>query len=284
MKTLFLKFFNFYLYSSLHISLGAIALLFHIQLITKSTIGWSYYVFVFASTLLVYCFHRIIGLEKVLNVENKGRFLVINHYKHHIRVYAIIGAIGAAISFLYLPFTLQKLVVIPGIISLLYIFPLFSKKKRLRDFNYIKIFLIAIVWAMITAWVPYHYATSNFTESSLLFAERFCFFMAITLPFDIRDAHIDRSIGVKTLATLLGNTRSKWMAMIFSLLAFIINILLYFMQVVSLETVLALALFYSLTSVFILLYSEKKSDYYFTGLFDGLMILYGFLVFVFLYL
>ena len=49
----------------------------------------------------------------------------------------------------------QIAIILPAFFSLGYIFPVFGKQQfRLRDFNGIKIFLVAGVWAYVTVLMP----------------------------------------------------------------------------------------------------------------------------------
>jgi len=106
------------------------------------------------------------------------------------------------------------LLVIPAILSLGYVLPFVKGNKRLRDFDYIKIFLVAIVWGVITVLMPILERTTDLTLSHLLILlERMLFIFAITLPFDIRDLKIDAHIDVKTIPSIIGIGKTKKLAL-----------------------------------------------------------------------
>lgn len=272
-KTLFVKFINFYLYSSIHISLGAVALVFSIAIISKQNISANYYGFVFCSTLFIYGLHRIIGIQKTYSLNRKGRYNIVKQYKSHIQLYTLLGGLGSVFLFFSLDRFVQFLCIVPGIISLLYTLPVFGQGKRLRDLHYIKIFLIAAVWAVSTAFIPARIVDTSLLISTCMTIERFCFFMAITIPFDIRDMTIDMQINVKTIVHQLGKQRSIHLALFFLLLSISSVYYLHELGVMPISHVLALGLSYAITGFLIFRFSSKESDYYFTGLLDGTMIL-----------
>lgn len=227
--------------------------------------------FVFCSTLFLYALHRIIGLQKVKPFQDKGRYLVISTFKNHIVIYAALAASGAFISFWRLNFSVQVALIIPAILSLGYVIPILTGKRRLRDLHFIKIFLIAIVWASITVLLPVLEADAAMDKTVLwLFLERSLFVFAITLPFDIRDLKIDAHTAVKTLPSELGIARTKGLAYAALILVIIfasLNVGIY-----SMRGLIAIGLS-AVSTVFLIAYSDRvEHDYYFTGLIDGTMI------------
>lgn len=97
------------------------------------------------------------------------------------------------------------------VLALGYTFPLPGTGRSLRQWPYAKVFLIAAVWTMATAWLPFMalHPETGWTlpalESLTLFlAARFLFIVAITLPFDLRDQEADRREGILTLPMRLG--------------------------------------------------------------------------------
>ena len=80
---------HFYLYSSLHIAVCAVAITLFTYLNQLSTTDTSYVYFVGASTLLLYSVHRIIGIRKSESYVNQGRFAIIAKYNSHLIIYSI---------------------------------------------------------------------------------------------------------------------------------------------------------------------------------------------------
>lgn len=230
-------------------------------------------VFIFCSSLFLYALHRIIGLQKVEPFQDKGRYLVISTFKNHIVIYAALASIGAFLSFWWLSFRVQIALIIPVILSLGYVIPILTGKRRLRDLHFIKIFLIAIVWACITVLLPILEANARIDISTtLIFLERCLFVFAITLPFDIRDLQIDAHTSVKTIPSELGIDRTKLLAHACLTLVFIFAFINWQLETYSFNTLLAFGLSV-LSTIPLVAYSDRvEHDYYFTGLIDGTMI------------
>lgn len=239
--------------------------------------------FVFFATLFLYAIHRIVGLVKVQPFLEKYRYSVIYRFRNHIKVYAFIGGLGAAYCFFFLSFNNQILLIIPAILSLGYVIPFVRKgQKRLRDFDYVKIFLIAIVWAVITVLMPILERTPLLSTSHfLILLERSLFVFAITLPFDIRDLKIDAHIDVKTIPSRIGLTKTKQLGAITLLIAFLLAGGNWLIGVYSTNTLIAIFCSF-ISSCLLIWYSDKTDkDDFFTGLMDGTMIIQFLLVLLF---
>ena len=270
---------NLYLYSSLHIGLCCVFL----YLFTIERFGlepdYSYVVFILSSTIFTYSIHRIIGMNKVRKFEHQGRFAVISEYRTHIIIYAVVGGLLCAYTYLAFPFSRMKLLLFAGVISILYALPIFGKSMRLRDFAYIKIFLIAVVWAVVTESIPLYEAGTDPYVISMLFLERVCFFIAITIPFDIRDIEVDTTNNVRTIPSTIGKNRSIILALL--LLACCVMIEIYLSQNGQFTGYTSAIAAYIITSILILLVKDKTEDYYFSGLLDGtIMLPFAFLHFI----
>ena len=135
--------------------MAALAMCLLTQILLRGSIQLSPFSwFIFSSTLFLYAIHRIVGLKKVNDFIDHGRYLVIATFKSHIIVYAILAGLASIYLFFQLSFTIQLFLVIPALVSLAYVLPLLYQGKRLRDIGMLKIFLIAIVWAIVTVLLP----------------------------------------------------------------------------------------------------------------------------------
>jgi len=281
---LFLKFVNFYIYSSLHIGIAAVALTYQTCQAFKVPHNWYYSAFAFCATVFIYCAHRIIGIRRMPGWLQEGRFTIIKSYKTHIQFYAILGLIGCAILFFFLPNKIKLLLVAPSIFSVAYVLPIFKNNFRLRDFNYVKIFLIAIVWAYITATIPLFFERGNQISAYnilLISIERMLFVFAITIPFDIRDYEIDKKANVNTLVHKFGIEGSKKLSIVLVFITLLINFTLRSHGVLPDGVYLQLLIFY-IVLIFIIIYASKyKSDYLYSGVLDGTMILSPLMIYLF---
>lgn len=200
------------MYSSLHIGLCAVSYTLFGYWIFSAEPDFAYVTCVGCATVGLYSLHRLIGIAKVRAFEHEGRFRIIKLYKNHIWVYFFLSAILCLISFYFLPFKLKLFLIIPEIISLGYALPLFGG-KRIRDFDFIKIVLIALIWTVLCIVIPglsEDVISSNLLLVDIIFYSlaSFLFFIGITLPFDVRDRVVDSNIGVATFATRLGESKS----------------------------------------------------------------------------
>lgn len=228
---------------------------------------------VFCATLFLYAIHRIVGLFKVEPFTKTGRYQVISTFKNHIIFYAVIAAIGGLYFFWEVSFSVKMALIIPGILSLAYVLPFLSGKRRLRDLNFIKIFLVAIVWAWVSVLLPY-LELGKPLDSSLIFMalERAFFVFAITLPFDIRDMEVDAHNDVKTIPARIGARKSKYLAAGLMAVSMFFVLLNTYMHFYSLWTAFGL-LISAFITVFVINYSDRtEEDYFFTGLVDGMML------------
>lgn len=195
------------------------------------------------------------------------RFLIIQENQKTIFWVALVSGILCFTFWIIMPFTSRILSILPLCLSLLYVVPVFTNNRRLRDFPLIKIFLIAFCWSLFSVTIPMIEAGYPSHETLLLSLERLCFFYAITIPFDIRDYIIDMNNNVSTLPGLIGLQAAKYSAYI----AMIIGPAILIKFGVALIPVILLGL-----TVLLLIYCSDLSrrDLYYTGLMDGTMILY----------
>lgn len=272
------------LYGNFWIAACAVAMTIQTQYVLSGEISCTPFVgLVGFSTLMIYAIHRYIGLKKVRIFTDTGRYFIIEKFKKHILFYAAIGGIGAIIFFFFLDLRIQLALVLPGLISLGYVIPILRGKKRLRDLNQLKIYLIAVVWAWITVILPILDAgklgIDNWT-TLLLFLERMLFVFAITLPFDIRDLKVDGHTGVETIPSQLGIRKTKKLASIVLLTVCVLAWANFFLENYTCPVFVAMVISCGTTNLLIQKCDTIRNDYYFTGLIDGTMIFQFLLIFV----
>ena len=279
------KFIDLVLYGNFWIAVGSLALLWQTTLIYQQEFHFDALTrFVFFGTLFLYALHRIIGMSKAHAYFQLERYTVIIAHKRHIEWYAGIGAVIAAFSFFQLSRPTQLALIIPGIISLGYVLPILGNKKRLRDLNDIKIFLVALVWAWITVLLPaIEYGLLPHQGILLTFIERVLFIFAITLPFDIRDLQVDKQSAVRTLPAKWGIERTKNIAVGMVGISIGITVFCQYQFYYSIPIMVALILTYLATIILIKKITPQRSDYFYTGLMDGTMVLSGVLVGTFIW-
>lgn len=266
------RFVNLLLYGNYWIGACALAMVLQTQyLIAGRPVFDHLSLFLFAGTWSLYSFHRIVGMGRVRPFHESGRYRIIYRFRRHITLYALVGAALAAYAFFQLPRSVQISTIVPTLLSLGYVFP-WLRGKRLRDFDFWKIFLVAGAFSWLTVGLPWlEPGFESVTWWQL--AERFCFIFALTLPFDIRDLRIDAHTKVQTIPALLGESRSRLLAYLLLVLSLSCSAACYALDFYSVRTLLALLLLDLTTALLIRGAHRERPDHYFTGYLDGLMIL-----------
>ena len=274
------KLIDLLLYGNYWIAICALAMVLQTQIFLGHPVQYSILsAFVFSSTFFLYAAHRIVGISRLSEFFNVDRYQVIARFKSHIFVYALVTGVASLYFFFHLSWTVQLALIIPGILSLGYVIPFFGNRKRLRDFDHIKIYLIAIVWAWVTVGLPSIIVGKVLTLPFLLMAlERAIFIFAITLPFDIRDLVVDKHSGVQTIPSVIGLERTKRLGL-FSIFVFCLLVgINYWLGLYLISDLVALLISGFSTLYIIWISDQDRHDYFYSGLVDGTMILQFLLV------
>lgn len=270
----------FLIESNIFISLGA----FMVTMATQIELGghpqWHPYLFlIFFATFFEYNFHRLMTILRYPSTMYEGKHAWVGRNK---KTFFLIVALSA-LGFLIALFDAKHIVLISllpiAVLTLLYSFPgkgNWLHKIRLRDLPYLKIFVIAFVWAVATVGLPVIQSEQQFDRLQVLlvFMERFLFVLAITIPFDTRDLQVDRQAGILTLPMLLGEAKAHSLGNILLLLALIVCS---FRCVVAGDffVLSGYALSTLLTILFYNLKSTRTSSFYHYGYLDGSLIVQG---------
>ncbi len=237
----------------------------------NANVNWNYCWYIGSATLALYAIHRVIGIDKVGRFSDEGRFAIIKQHSNHLQIYVVISGLAALYFLWHLPYYLWIWLLIPIVISLLYVLPIFPGYRRLRDFPYIKIFLIAIVWVWLTVIIPIIENSTMELSLGLFIFIKFLFLIAITIPFDIRDIDVDRSTGVPTLVAFMGMAKAKGFAIVLMLL-YTVGIIL-FIQWGDLNAIFLVTEIIVTLITLGLIWKSKPSqpDYYYSFFLDGTM-------------
>ena len=265
---------NIYIYSSIHIGICVTAMILQTYFYLGIDLSLNPFVyFSFFSTLLIYSLHKVVGAYRSRTPNIGTRIQLFYTYRKLFILYTILIIPFCIYFLLQLDKVHFSLLILPGIISLLYIFPIDMKGRRLRDFAYIKLFLIAIVWVIITVIIPMIFNYADLTFMCLMGLEKLFFMIALTLPFDIRDVIIDETSGVKTLAGRLGKEMTFQISSFLISLSLIILLVSYISGYISSYYLLIMLLAYGLSLIAIKYSLNKTHDFYYGGLLDGMMLI-----------
>lgn len=227
----------------------------------------SYGFFAFFSTLAVYNGQR---LFKSRDSFRTPWLEWVN--RHRIILFALAGVstlIALSILFELEKRNLQALSIlgISGLISTFYVFKVHG--KNMREIPYIKIHLIAISWVMILIVFPVQMEGIEPIRAWSIVAH-YCYVVAVTIPFDIRDLKYD-SPSQKTIPQVLGVNNARLLAL-FLMFVFAV-FMLYQMESIRWNALFYLAVLIQM--ILIIGMNEKRSDLYCAGLIDGSIALLG---------
>lgn len=277
-----LKALKFLSYSNIYVALPVSLFAAETYILLGNKISLITIAFIYFSTLFLYSFHRLTAIINVSASDITTERLEWS--KKHSTTVIIITLISGASSILFFLLLLDHLpfaTLVPcAIIALGYSLPIWYSNKnfiRLRDINFIKIFLIGIVVSAVTTFIPTNENLNDY--SILIFISRILFIVAITIPFDIRDMELDKS-QLKTIATYFGIKKSK-MISIYFLIGFIVTVMLgHFMISLKLSLVIALIFSALVTMYSIARINNSSSDLFYSYIIEGSMIMQ----FLFVYL
>ncbi|RSK42858.1 UbiA prenyltransferase family protein [Hymenobacter perfusus] len=208
------------LYSSVWLSGAALGLMWATFLFWRVHIPLRLGGLIFAATLFLYNLDSVLPYKHGQLPGLSGRKQWIRGHRRQLVVLTLLAGTAAAALFLtdthLLPLTPFLLHL--GLISGLYSLPLLKRHGRwraLRDLPLLKVFLIAYVWAGVTVWIPALYLGRELTTPvvGILFLRRFLFILALAFVFDIRDYSKDKATGTRTFPGLFGVMATKLLAL-----------------------------------------------------------------------
>lgn len=261
---------RFIIYGNVLISLSAGLLSLGLVSFLNCDNSIYYFFSVFFATLFIYNFQRIPRLDEVNN-QYSDRHIWLKKNKNTLYFLIGIGLLGAIITYFQF-LTIQNdfiFLIIIVVIGVLYALKTL-KGYALRDFPYIKIHLIALIWVLvIVVWPLLREEKSTLIHIELLIA-LYCIMIAITIPFDIRDLTYDDP-KKKTTPQLVGVRISKAVATTFLTFGYLLTALY--------ENIFLLNPLYYISFLgffFLIIKTNKeRKEMYFSGLIDGWIILLG---------
>lgn len=243
--------FNFYLESSIHVSFAVVAFTlatyFEFQLpIQKSLLG-----FIFFGTITAYNFIKYAGIAEVHH-----RSLAKN-----LKLIQLFSLVSFAFFIYYLFQTSRNVLFASlalGAVTVMYILP-FYRKKNLRNFEGLKIYVVAFVWAGVSVLLPWIDSENSWNADLVLtFFQRFLWVLVLIIPFEIRDLIYD-DVSLGTLPQKLGIKKTKVLGIVFLL---IILFLEGFKDEINVLFFVSFLLGLLATGIFLVLSKKNQKDYF----------------------
>jgi|TARA_B110000971_G_scaffold169489_1_gene174045 hypothetical protein len=251
--TLFKRFLDFYINSSLHVALAVLSfsVLTSYELGLDSSVNFQSALF-FAS-VAGYNFVKYFGLTKFY-------YRSLTTKLKYIQLVSVLSLIGFGSIFFLLQQSSQILFVILGLITFLYAIPMGVKTpKNLRSIGGVKIYIIALVWAMATVVLPLLESQQTLVfDHWILVVQRTFIVIVLMLPFEIRDLDTDQ-LHLSTIPQKIGIPYTKIIG--YAMLGDSILLEL-FKQEFNQNRFLILIFSVALLAVFLAKSTKKKSRYY----------------------
>ena len=274
------KILDFLVASNIYVSLGAFSLTW-LSMQFYKTENTDLSLFVFFSTLFAYNFMRLVRVHPMLLEGESNRHKSIFKLRILLWVICILSGLTSFYFFTVIYQPILPLLIAMAAISLAYALPVYKKGDewlRLRDIPGVKIFLIAIVWSLVTEGFPA--LMSGNTIKALPLIERFLFIFAITIPFDIRDMRFDDH-NLSTIPQYFGVRKARWIGVVALLFAeLILAYRFFFMDHFNLLGIIAIYLTYELSVLLIYKSHPQLQERFVTMGVEGMSILIGLLFYL----
>lgn len=271
------RLFDFVLFGNIYVALGTVCLVqsTSIQLGLNDHLFF-YSALAFFATLFIYNLQRLFySFQKdstLLSIRRKWIF----ENQLSTKTLSALGFTGVIITFYFNDYKIVFYLLPLLILSIAYFLPFIKLRKN----PWFKLFTLAIVWTTVTVIIPSVLCNIDLFSINFIlhFFVRLTFIIAICIPFDIRDMKIDKAENIFTIPQRFGENKARWTAFGFMLL----NILLiageFISEMFTVKIFIALMITAIINAAIVFMSSSKRSEYFYTALLDGTMILQGVLI------
>lgn len=265
---------DFYINSSIHVALAVYSL----SWITLRQFDVSYdeniLYFIFYATITGYNFVKYFGLAKfhhrklanwlrIIQIFSFICFILMCYYAYNLEPKTLIYILGlGSITFFYaIPFLPKKLFM--------------DSKHNLRSIGGLKVYVIALVWAVVTVVLPLVNNEYSLNFDVIVTAmQRYLFVIVLILPFDIRDLQYD-SLKLSTIPQKIGIKNTKIIGVMLLLAFFFLE---YLKDDLHANQIINLLIVVFVTILFIVFSNEERGKYYSAFWVEGLPIFWLVLV------
>lgn len=193
--------FDFYINSSLHVSLATASLVLMTYYFNRMQINYNVVLFVFCGTLLSYNTIKYGSYILKNTILKKSLKLII--------VLSLLSFIFCTFLFFKLSTTAQLAILFFAFLSVLYLIPFGKKQRNLRNFAGIKIYIVSFCWAGVTTLIPLFNADISIENDIIFkFLQRFVLTLILILIFEINDLKYD-DVRLKTVPQAIGVKNTK---------------------------------------------------------------------------
>ena len=270
------KIVHFFLFTHLYLGLcvGAFAAAVHFLWWPSFAVeAWN--VFLFASTVGIYSFFRLRGIENTFEILPNHYYNWVSENTKTAKTVMAIALLFTFFSFNLVSLPQKAVIIVAGVLMLLYNFSIFfpSTNFRLRNIGWLKPFWVSLVCMLLFVVMPNVEKIQEPQLFSVAISSYF-FLTAILLLFEIKDERYDRIAGLKTLPQIFGIEKMR--RLIIACLT--ISALLPFLPFDRFQSPLLEASFAIHLAFIQLVYYfayTKTNEYFYWVLIDGWMLLVG---------
>lgn len=220
---MFQKLFRSFVYGNFWVGLS-VACLAGLSMLRYDYWNAPYFYLCFFSTVAFYGYARWVETSDSISIPEQNIAAWTIRNRDFVLVISLLASLGAVFSWFSLPLNAQWIFAGASALSGFYSIPTVFNRKGVRYLAGFKLIYIALIWVIVTETIPTVLSGGSTPLFTLLHhLERFAFIIAITIPFDIRDAQTD-STDLITLPMWLGEKKARNIA----ILAIAIVILLQF--------------------------------------------------------
>ena len=263
--------FDFYINSSIHVAFAVLSLVFVTEKELELSLDFNFNAFIFLGTITGYNFVKYASVAGLHHRNLTKRLKVI-------QLFSFVCILALAYFAFQFDFEFWLSCAPLALLTALYAVPFLPNKANLRTLPTLKIFIIAVVWAGVTVYLPVVYEASAFTtEFYLMLAQRFMLVLALIIPFERRDLTYD-SAALGTLPQVLGIKKTKLFGLSMVLGGVILEVLK--TEIVSAYSIIQYCILL-ITAFAILKSSTKQSSYYASFFVEGIPILWAIFILAF---
>ena len=256
---------DFYINASIHVALAVYAFILVTQFALDLPYNQNLNLFIFFGTITGYNFVKFSGVAKLHHRSLTERLKVIQIFSFFCFLAMCYFASLLPISTLLfsLPFT---------VLTILYAIPFLSGfQKSLRNVSYLKIIIVALVWAGFTVLLPVYNLKKTLDVITIAYGvQRFLLVVVLILPFDIRDVKYD-SISLQTIPKKIGVEKTKKLGIILLVISLVIEYLLFENE----DYNFSFLIFFFVTIIFVMRASVDQPKYYSSFWVETLPIFWG---------
>jgi len=271
---------EFILFTSIFVAGCAVAFCMETNILLGVPLNnFSFYAFVFGATIVQYNLHYIV---KKVAVKNSERLSWSQRNKNIHLILLIAGCVLILYSLFSFHLEHFFILFVLGCVSFLYSFPFlpFPKKRRIKDYGFLKIITLSLLWTLVTVWFPVSGHVYDPVLFVFVFVKRLVFMFILCLLFDMRDIQVDKSENINTLAVLIGLKKSYLLSYLLLVFFLLLCIAQYF-YLPQMQFLLPMIISSAATLVTIEITRKSNSDFVYLAGIDGMMLLQAILVYLF---